>query len=63
MKQSSERRLLTWREMNQDTAPEAEAVLFNLWRNTPAWRKFEIMEGLNRSTRQLSLAGLRVRIP
>lgn len=63
MDQKSDRRLLTWREMNQDTSPEAEAVLFNLWRKAPAWRKFEIMEGLNRSTHQLSLAGLRIRFP
>ena len=57
------RRLPSWREMNWDTAPEAEAVLFKLWREAPAWRKLEMMEGLNRTMRQLSLAGLRQRHP
>ncbi|MCI0580172.1 MAG: hypothetical protein L0332_17980 [Chloroflexi bacterium] len=56
-------RLPTWREMNWDTSPEAEAVLFKLWRETPAWRKLEMMEGLNRTARQLALAGLRRRYP
>jgi hypothetical protein len=27
------RRLPSWREMNMDTSPEAEAVLFKLWRD------------------------------
>lgn len=56
-------RLPTWREMNWDTSPEAEAVLFKLWRETPAWRKLEMMEGLNRGARQLALMGLRQRFP
>jgi len=49
--------------MNWDTSPEAEAILFNLWRETPAWRKLELMEGLNRTARQLALMGLRRRFP
>ena len=56
-------RLPTWREMNLDTTPEVEAVLFQLWRETPAWRKLEMMENLNRTARQLALAGLRRRHP
>ena len=51
--------LPTWREMNRDTTPEAEAVLIRLWRETPAWRKWELMEDLNRAARELALAGLR----
>jgi len=53
----------TWREMTLDTTPEAEAVLFRLWRETPAWRKWELMEDLNRTARALALAGLRRRYP
>ena len=49
--------------MNWDTTPETEAVLFRLWRETPAWRKLALMEGLNRSARQLALTGLRQRFP
>ena len=48
--------LPTWREMNRDTTPEAEAVLIRLWRETPAWRKWELMEDLNRAARELALA-------
>ena len=55
--------LPTWREMNRDTTPEAEAVLIRLWRETPAWRKWELMEDLNRAARELALAGLRRRSP
>jgi hypothetical protein len=58
-----ERRLPSWREMNRDTTPEAEAVLFKLWRDTPGWRKLEMMEGLNHTARQLAVMGLRQRFP
>ena len=57
------RHLPTWREMNMDTSPEAEAILFKLWRETPARRKLELMEGLNQAARQLAWVGLRHRFP
>lgn len=56
-------RLPTWRQMNRDTSPEAEVVLVRLWRETPGWRKWELMEQLNRTARELALAGLRRRHP
>jgi hypothetical protein len=62
-KSTRKSRLPTWREMNWDTSPEAEAVLFKLWRETPAWRKLEMMENLNQGARQLALVGLRKRFP
>ena len=62
-KNSGTQRLPTWREMNWDTTPEAEAVLFKLWRETPAWRKLEMMEGLNRTARQMAVVGLQRRFP
>jgi len=49
--------------MNADTSPEADALLFRPWRETPGWRKWEMMEALNRSARELALAGLRRRHP
>lgn len=55
--------LPTWRQMNRDTSPEAEAVLVRLWRETPGWRKWELMEDMNRTARALALAGLRRRHP
>lgn len=55
--------LPTWRELNMDTSPEAEAILFKFWRETSARRKLEMMERLNHSARQLALVGLRRRFP
>ena len=59
----TQRPLPTWREMTLDTTPEAEAVLLRLWRETPGWRKWQMMEELNRLARELALAGLRRRHP
>ena len=60
---AANRRLPSWREMNRDTSPEVEALLLKLWRETPVWRKLEMMESLNRAARQLALIGLRRRFP
>jgi hypothetical protein len=56
-------RLPTWREMNRDTTPEAEAFLFAYWREAPAWEKWQRMVELNHSARLLAVAGLRSRYP
>ena len=57
------RRLPTWREMNRDTSPEAEAILLAYWRDAPAWEKWRRMAQLNHAARLLALAGLRRRYP
>ena len=59
----SQKRLPTWREMNLDTSPEAEEILFSLLREAPAWKKWQQMAALNHSARLLALAGLRRRHP
>lgn len=46
-----------------DTTPEAEAVLIDLLRKAPPWRKLQMMETLNAQMRMLLLAGLRQRHP
>jgi hypothetical protein len=46
-----------------DTRPEAEAVLIELLRQAPPWRKIRMMEQLNQQMRALSLAGVRARHP
>lgn len=51
------------RTLSRDTTPEAEAVQLEIYRRMPAWRKLEIMEEANRNTRELALAGLRMRHP
>ena len=57
------KQLPTWREMNRDTSPEAEEILFAYWREAPVWEKWQRMAELNRSLRLLALAGLRRRYP
>lgn len=57
------KRLPTWREMIRDTSPEAEQVLFSLWREAPAWKKWQQMARLNHSARLLAMTGLRRRYP
>ncbi len=42
-----------------DTSPEAQAVLYALLRDAPAWRKLALMTDLNRVARQLALDNLR----
>src|SRR4051812_13152008 len=44
-----------------DTRPEAEAVLIDLLRQAPPWRKIRMMEALNQQMRALSLAGVQAR--
>jgi hypothetical protein len=46
-----------------DTRPEAEAVLIELLRAAPPWRKLQLMDQLNESVRVLALSGLRQRYP
>jgi len=46
-----------------DTRPEAEAVLIQLLREAPPWRKLEMVDQLNQSVKLLVLAGLRQRYP
>lgn len=46
-----------------DTHPEMEALQIRLLRETPAWRKMELLAGLNRAAQNLALAGLRRRHP
>ncbi len=46
-----------------DTSPEAEAVLIDLLRKMPPWRKLELVAQMNATVRMLALAGLRERYP
>ena len=46
-----------------DTHPDVEALQIKLLRETPPWRKMEMLASLNASARELALAGLRRRYP
>jgi len=46
-----------------DTDPTAQAVLNQLLRKAPIWRKLELMGELNETARTLALGGLRERYP
>ncbi len=56
-------RLPTWREMNRDTTPETEEIIFDFWRTAPAWKKMALLNQMNRAARELALTGLRRRHP
>ena len=47
--------------LTSDTSPEVERVLFDLARQTPSWRKVELMGEMYRTVRTLALSGLRQR--
>ena len=46
-----------------DTHPKMEALQIKLLRETPPWRKMEMLAELNKAARELALAGLRQRYP
>lgn len=46
-----------------DTHPKMEALQIEHLRQSPAWRKMEMLVSLNASARELALAGLRLRYP
>jgi hypothetical protein len=46
-----------------DTKPETEIVLLKLLRQTPVWRKLQLMTQLNDMTRVLALGGIRQQHP
>jgi hypothetical protein len=49
--------------LSSDTHPKMEALQIRLLRETPAWRKLEMLAQLNASARMLALSGLRQRHP
>jgi hypothetical protein len=46
-----------------DTHPKMEALHIRLLRESPPWRKMEMLARLNATARTLALAGLRQRYP
>jgi hypothetical protein len=46
-----------------NTSPEVERLQIEILRNMPAWRKFELLNDLILTARELALAGLRNRFP
>ena len=54
---------MTYLDPLSDTSPEVEAILIDLLRQAPAWRKFIMVGELNATVKQFSLAGIRERHP
>ena len=46
-----------------DTSPEVEAVLINLLRQAPSWKKFKMVGDLNSTVKQFAVIGIRQRFP
>lgn len=53
----------TWRQMHLDTSPEVETLLFQCYREAPAWKKLRQLQRLHNAARRLTLVGLRKRHP
>jgi hypothetical protein len=51
------------RPLSADTRPEAERVWFDLMRQAPSWRKFQIIEDTSQMLKDNVMAGLRLRYP
>jgi hypothetical protein len=51
------------RTLAEDTSPEAENVLIDLWRKASPARKLAMVIDANRTARKLALTGLRERHP
>ena len=49
--------------LSPDTSPEAEVMLLEMMRQTPPWRKMELISQMHAMARNLALAGLRHRHP
>jgi hypothetical protein len=50
-------------QMLSDTQPEAEQYILERLRQTPVWRKLEMMGQLNETAHNLALEGLREQYP
>ena len=51
------------RTLAEDTSPAAEQVLIGLWRQATPARKFQMIVSANLASRELALAGLKMRHP
>ncbi len=51
------------RTLAEDTSPEAESVLIELWRQATVARKFSLILDTTRTLQEFMLAGLRERHP
>lgn len=49
--------------MPNDTHPDVEALLIDMLRKTPVWRKLEMMTQLNKMAYTIAMNGLRERHP
>jgi len=49
--------------LSRDTSPEAEAVMLEVFRAMPAWRRLEILDEACQTATELARAGLRSRHP
>ena len=46
-----------------DTHPKMEALQIELIRRMPAWKKFAIVDGLNKTVKTLAMSGIKQRHP
>jgi hypothetical protein len=49
--------------LSPDTTPEAEAVLLELLRRAPVWKRLQMVDQMHEVLRQLAMADIRRRYP
>jgi len=49
--------------LSPDTTPEAEAVLLELLRRAPVWKRLQMIDQMHEVLRQLAMADIRRRYP
>jgi len=53
----------TMKTLSPDTTPEAEAVLLELLRRAPVWKRLQMVDQMHEVLRQLAMADIRRRHP
>ena len=53
----------TMKTLSPDTTPEAEAVLLELLRRAPVWKRLQMVDQMHEVLRQLAMADIRRRYP
>lgn len=55
--------MIQFKDVPNDTNPDAERTYLNLLQAAPPWRKAAMVDSLTRSCQELAMAGIRMRYP
>ena len=60
---ASKKRLLTWQEMVLDTPLEVKKLQIAMYQKLPMWKRWQLIQGLNRTGRRLAIHRIRQQHP